>query len=217
MVAAVFVNLTGVLTGFVEPLGWFAFAGLQSALFILLYYAGAFGGADAKSLICLSVMYPVSLTDFMAELGGGKLTIPISAFNNALILTLIFPLFNFAWNVSMKLKGVDLFKGLERESTYRKFLALFLLRKISFSHYRSNSFKFTLAEKRSRNGLKKIVFFTRFFEEDFDTCFKDYDYVFASFLIPLQAFMLLGLAVRLLYGDIILQLALLIVKTMLRF
>ena len=215
MVAAVFINIAGVLTGLVEPVGWLVFAGLQSALFILLYYAGAFGGADAKSLICLSIMYPTCLTDFLTELSIGRLTVPLSAFNNAIILTLVFPVFNLLWNFSMKLRGVELFKGLEEEGLHRKTAAIFLLMKIRFSHYCSNSFRFALAEKCSRSGFKRIVF-TKTLGEDAGSRIKDEEYVFASFLIPLQIFILLGLAIRLMYGDILLLLTFMIVRLLIK-
>lgn len=214
-VAAVFINLAGVLTGLVEPVGWLVFAGLQSALFILLYYAGAFGGADAKSLICLSIMYPTCLTEFLTELSIGRLTVPLSAFDNAIILTLVFPFFNLVWNFSMRLKGVELFKGLEREGLHRRIAALFLLVKISFSHYSSNSFRFALAEKYSRSGVKRIVF-TKTLGEDSGGMLRGEEYVFASFLIPLQVFILLGLVIRLLYGDILLLLTLMIVRLLIK-
>ncbi|MEM1548598.1 MAG: A24 family peptidase [Thermoproteota archaeon] len=212
---AVFINLAGVLTSIVEPVGWLVFAGLQSALFILLYYAGAFGGADAKSLICLSIMYPTCLAEFLTDLSIGRLAVPLSAFDNAIILTLVFPLFNLLWNLSMRLRGVELFKGLEKEGLHRRIAALFLLMKISFSQYRSNSFRFALAEKYSRSGVKRIVF-TKTLGEDSGSRLRDEEYVFTSFLIPLQAFILLGLVIRLLYGDILLLLTLIIVRMLIK-
>lgn len=215
---ALFINLAGVLEGLVDPLGWIMLTGLQSALFIALYYlgafAGAFGGADAKSLICLSIMHPTSITGFMIDLSMGRLTEPLSALNNALILSLIFPVFNLLWNVYMKIKGVELFEGLEKEGFHKRFLALFLLMKIRFSHYRSNPSKFTLAEKYSRSGVRRIVFM-KALKDDVVRGFKDDDYVFTNFLIPFQVFILLGFVIRLVYGDILLQIALLIVRVIL--
>ena len=214
-IAALILNIIGVLTGLVELLGWLVFSGLQAAFFILLYYAGTFGGADAKSLICLSIMYPTCLVDFMHDLSIGMLTVPLSSFNNALVFTLAFPLSNLAWNIYVKHKGIELFKGLERESLLRKFFALLLLRKIRFSQYSSNKHRFTLSEKYTRSGVRRIVFYSRL-EEEPRGRFKDEDYVFTSFLIPLQVFILLGLVVRLLYGDVVLKIALTIVMLLLK-
>ncbi|MBO3799599.1 MAG: prepilin peptidase [Candidatus Brockarchaeota archaeon] len=215
IIAALLINLAGVLTGIVEPMSWLVFAGLQSALFTLLYYAGAFGGADAKSLICLSIMYPTCLTEILTELSIGRLTVPLSAFDNAIILTLVFPVFNLLWNFSMRLRGVELFKGLEKEGLHRRIAALFLLTKISFSYYRSNSFRYALAEKYSRSGVKRIVF-TKTLGEDSGSRLRDEEYVFTNFLIPLQVFILLGLVIRLLYGDILLLLTLVIVRLLIK-
>jgi preflagellin peptidase FlaK len=213
---ALAINLVGILEGLVDPFGWLVFAALQSAFFILLYYVNAFGGADAKSLICLSIMYPTSLIDFLTNLSMGRLNIPLSAFDNALLLTLVFPIFNLLWNVSLRQSGVELFKGLSKEGLHRRIAALLLLRKIRFSHYRSNSFKFALAEKYTRSGSRKMVFVKRLVGEEAPVEFDDDDYVFVSFLMPFQVFILVGLAIRLLYGDILLLLALMIVRLLLR-
>ena len=208
LASAVILNLPGVLNGSVEPAWWLLLAGVQSGLFTLLYYGGVYGGADAKGLMCLSLMYPSTPTGFLTDLSMGRLPVAFSTMNNALMLTILYLPVNLLWNLGVKLKGVELFKGLERESLLRRLAALLLLRKVSFSHYRADT-RFLLAERRSRSGVRRIVFSRRIDEDRAEQAFNPDEHVFTSFLMPLQALMLLGLVIRLFYGDILLSLSLL--------
>lgn len=215
-VAALALNSLGVFANAVEPVGWLIFAGLQSLLFLLLYYSGVYGGADAKSLICLSLMYPSSMEGLFTDLSTGRLPVPFSTFNNAVTLTILYLPINLFWNLTMRMKGVKLFKGLEKENALRRVAALMLLRKVRFSNYRSNSNRFLLAEKRSRSGVRRIVFSRKIDgEKEGEQSFEEDDYVFTSFLMPFQVFMLIGFLLRLLYGDILLSLAFFFTRLML--
>ncbi|MBO3833435.1 MAG: prepilin peptidase [Candidatus Brockarchaeota archaeon] len=209
LASAVILNLPGVFNGSVEPAWWLLFAGLQSGLFILLYYAGVYGGADAKGLMCLSLMYPSTPTGFLIDLSTGRLPVAFSTMNNALMLTVLYLPINLFWNISVKLRGVELFKGLEKENLLRRAAALLLLRKVRFSHYCAENSRFLLAERRSRSGVRRIVF-SRKMDEKAEQGFKPDEHVFTSFLMPLQVLLLLGLVVRLFYGDILLALSLLV-------
>ncbi|MEM2050259.1 MAG: prepilin peptidase [Thermoproteota archaeon] len=209
LASAVILNVPGVLNGSVDPAWWLLFAGLQSGLFILLYYGGVYGGADAKGLMCLSLMYPSTPTDFLVDLSMGRLPVAFSTMNNALMLTVLYLPVNLLWNLSVKLRGVELFKDLERESIFRRVAALLLLRKVRFSQYLAENSRFLLAEKRSRSGVRRIVF-SRKIDEKAEHVFKPEEHVFTSFLMPLQVLLLLGLVIRLFYGDILLSLSLLL-------
>jgi len=109
-----------------ELLNYFIFSFITtSALSVLLFYAGAFGGADAKALMCLSLTlpyYPVLLkpqTDLISPL-----LLPITVFSNAVLLASLTVFYNVLRNSGWKFKtGQPLFKGLENESFWRKLLA----------------------------------------------------------------------------------------------
>ncbi len=212
LASALLLNMLGVFQGSVEPAWWLVFTGLQSLLFLLLYYGGVYGGADAKSLMCLSLMYPSSPTGFLIELSTGRLPVAFSTLNNALMLTMLYLPANLIWNLSVRLKGAELFKGLEKEGFLRRAAALMLLRKVRFSQYCSENSRFLLAEKRSRSGLRRIVFSRRINGDEAEQVFNSDEHVFASFLMPLQVLVLLGLLTRLFYGDILLSISLLIVS-----
>jgi preflagellin peptidase FlaK len=207
--SALLINILSVLNGSVEPFWWIVFAGLQSGLFLLLYYGGVYGGADAKALMCLSLMYPSSPTGFLTDLSMARLPVAFSTMNNALLLTTLYLPLNLFWNLHVKLKGVELFKGLGKESVLRRIAALLLLRKVRFSQYRAENTRFVLAERRSRSGLRRIVFARRLDEDKAEQSFDEDEHVFTSFLMPLQTLILLGLVARLFYGDILLSLSLL--------
>ncbi|MCX8183808.1 MAG: prepilin peptidase [Crenarchaeota archaeon] len=215
LASAIVLNILGVLNGSVEPAWWLLFAGLQSGLFILLYYAGVYGGADAKGLMCLSLMYPSTPTGFLVDLSMARLPVAFSTMNNALMLTILYLPVNLLWNISVKLKGVELFKGLEKESMFRRVAALLLLRKVRFSHYLAENSRFLLAEKRSRSGVRRIVF-SRKIDEKAEQAFNPEEHVFTSFLMPLQVLLLLGLVVRLFYGDILLVLSLVLASRLIK-
>lgn len=212
LASALLINIPCVFNGSVKPVWWLVFAGLQSMLFLLLYYGGAYGGADAKSLMCLSLMYPSSPTGFLIDLGAGRLPVAFSTMDNALMLTVLYLPANLLWNLSVKLRGVGLFKGLEKEGLLRRVAALLLFRKVSFSQYRAENSRFLLAERRSRSGLRRIVFSRRIDGEEVEQVFNGDEHVFTSFLMPLQVMILLGLLIRLFYGDMLLTLSLLIVN-----
>jgi hypothetical protein len=94
---------------------------------------------------------------------------------------------------------------LGKESVLRRIAALLLLRKVRFSHYRAENTRFLLAERRSRSGLRRIVFTRRLDDDKAEQSFDEDEHVFTSFLMPLQVLILLGLVARLFYGDFLLN------------
>jgi preflagellin peptidase FlaK len=99
---------------------------ITSVMSIALFYAGAFGGADAKALMCIALALPspVYLVPSVRE----RLFLPIfpfTVFSNAVLLaalTAVYALLrNFVWKLRV---GGGLFAGLESESIWRKITAL---------------------------------------------------------------------------------------------
>jgi preflagellin peptidase FlaK len=104
---------------------------VTSSLAIVLFYAGAFGGADAKAFICLSLALPQYPTHFFSALAMFPSTVlvsplfPITVFSNSVLLAAFSVVYALLRNLSWKLKtGSKLFEGLEKESFGRKLLAL---------------------------------------------------------------------------------------------
>jgi len=95
---------------------------VTSALAIALFYTGAFGGADAKALMCLALAlpYPVYFTPnvFLR-------IFPFTVFSNAVLLAALAAVYAIMRNVLWKLRNkTKLFAGLEGESVWRKTIAL---------------------------------------------------------------------------------------------
>nr|MDO8081730.1 A24 family peptidase [Candidatus Freyarchaeota archaeon] len=85
---------------------------------LVFYIIKIFGGADAKAMICVSLLIPknvsLSLTPFFA----------FTVFLNTSILLGVLYLIILSSNLVRHLRGENLFPGLESESKWRKILAL---------------------------------------------------------------------------------------------
>jgi preflagellin peptidase FlaK len=105
--------------------------GLTSAFAIAIFYAGGFGGADAKALMCLALMipfYPAGLPEPLSKEISPISTnfFPLSIFNNSVLLAALTAIGMLLYNVSWRLKtGNKLFGGTyNNESIGRKIVVL---------------------------------------------------------------------------------------------
>jgi len=100
--------------------------GLTFALSIALFYTGAFGGADAKALICISLALPSYPIYLLQPLFGFISPIfPVTVFCNAVLLAALSVVYVLIRNGLWKHRtGKPLFGGFEKESTGRKILTL---------------------------------------------------------------------------------------------
>jgi preflagellin peptidase FlaK len=98
---------------------------ITSIFSIALFYVGAFGGADAKALICIALAMPLP-PDFIEPLSRFvSFIFPITVFSNGVIIAALSVFYallrNFIWR---QRTGQRLFEGFENESLGRKTLAL---------------------------------------------------------------------------------------------
>lgn len=97
---------------------------ITAALSVALFYAGAFGGADAKALMCLALALP-SYRNYLFQLNVSFVSpiFPLTVFSNGVLFaafTVVYAaLRNFVWRFR---KGRKLFEGFENESIWRKVL-----------------------------------------------------------------------------------------------
>ena len=106
---------------------------ITSALSIILFYAGAFGGADAKALICLSLALPYPVHLFQ-PLGFVSPLFPITVFCNAVLLAALTVFYAIARNLLWKYRtGKKLFEGFEGEAMGRKILTVLCGYKINIT------------------------------------------------------------------------------------
>ena len=99
---------------------------ITSVISITLFYTGAFGGADAKALICLSLALPSHPTSlFQPSLSFGYSLFPITVLSNGVLLAALSAFYALFRNYLWKFRtGRRLFEGFERESFSRKTVAL---------------------------------------------------------------------------------------------
>lgn len=81
--------------------------GLTAALAIILFYAGGFGGADAKALMCLALAMPFYPENIFSPLSReispiAQAFFPLTVFNNSVLLAaataIYILLYNVAWH-----------------------------------------------------------------------------------------------------------------------
>ena len=100
---------------------------LTSTFAIILFYAGGFGGADAKALMCLALALPFAPDQLVTPLSGqpsliSKSFFPITVFSNSVLFAAFTAVVLLAYNAFWRLKMHEpLFEGdLEKESWGKK-------------------------------------------------------------------------------------------------
>jgi len=204
----------GLLGAYLEE-GWVAYlasVGLSTALSVALFYAGFFGGADAKAIIGVSLTLP-----YHPSLPPGRATarpimpgypFPITVLLNSTLLTvvLVVPL-TLSRNILWKLRGPGgaLFEGLERESVWKKALALLIGYKVKAKEL-DRLFVYPIEEIRvGRGGVERRLRLSIRIEEGErlkGLIPRTDQAVWVSPGLPLMASIFLGFLVALLHGDL---------------
>jgi len=188
---------------------------VTSAFSVALFYAGAFGGADAKALMCLALALPLypsyllwSSIMFMSPL------FPITVFSNGVLLAAFTVVYAVVRNLVWKLRtGGKFFEGFENESTWRKALVFLTGYKVKATALEHGHFyplediditKIGENEKRllvlprdekAEGVVEKILSATR--EERLP------NEVWATPGLPLLIFITVGFIVALTFGDLV--------------
>ncbi len=195
---------------------------MTSGLAIVLFYAGAFGGADAKALICLSLALPHYPADLFSAFAVSTpavlvspLLFPITVFTNSVLLAAFTAVYALLRNLVWKLKtGSKLFEGFEKESFGRKLLALLTGYKISVVKLERSEYLYPLedisitegsqADRRllvvpkdeSREQIVKRI-------SDAVQDRKILNEVWATPGLPMLIFITAGLIIGLVFGDLV--------------
>jgi preflagellin peptidase FlaK len=195
--------------------------GLTSAFAITLFYAGGFGGADAKALMCLALALPFYPKSLVTPLFGetspiSQFFFPITVFSNSVLLaaaTAIYMLFhNIFWHIKT---GRKLFEeNHQKESFWKKFLVLITGYKVSVENLKEKEYFYPLedVEENVEKGFKrKLVVIPR--DEDRNAIIerltknveagKIQDMVWATPGLPMLIFITAGLIIALFFGDMV--------------
>jgi len=183
----------------------------------VLFYAGAFGGADAKALICLALAlpyYPVYLLPNLTFFSS-ILPLPITVFSNAVLLAAFSAVYALLRNSLWKLRTeAKLFAGFENESVWRKILVLITGYKVELATLERSAHVYPLediAAKETGEDERRLLVFPK--DETRETIVarilsagregKIQNDVWITPGLPLLIFITAGLIIALLFGDIV--------------
>jgi len=194
--------------------------GLTTAFAIILFYAGGFGGADAKALMCLALALPFYPQEPPTPLSGEvspimQIFFPLTVFSNSVLLaalTAIYMLFhNLLWQ---RKTGKKLFEGEQKsESIGKKILVLITGYKIPIKRLKEKWHLYPMedVEKRENSTVRKLVALPK--DEGRDAIVERLaeaveageiqDMVWATPGLPMLIFMTIGLIIALFFGDMV--------------
>ncbi|MEM2105937.1 MAG: A24 family peptidase C-terminal domain-containing protein [Candidatus Bathyarchaeia archaeon] len=194
--------------------------GLTAALAIALFYAGGFGGADAKALMCLALalpFYPQNIfTPIFKEISPiARTFFPLTVFNNSVLLAaataIYILLYNIAWHEK---NGKKLFEEFEGESAGKKILVLITSYKMPIQKLKEKWHIYPMEdveENAQEESKRKLVIIPKDEErnaiierlEKAAESGKIQNMVWATPGLPMLIFITAGLIIGLFIGDII--------------
>jgi len=198
-----------------------ASAGFTVGLAFLLFYSGAFGGADSKALMCIALALPFAPVTLFTPLLADSLSpiaqfmFPLTIFSNAVLFAAVSGVYmilhNFVWH---KKNGKEMFTGtLAHESPWKKLIILITGYKVTVGKLKEKWHVFPMEDlDDGENALqRKLVVVPR--DEGRDKIVERLSnavqagridtYVWATPGLPMLIFITLGLIVALLCGDIV--------------
>jgi archaeal preflagellin peptidase FlaK len=197
--------------------------GATVAIAFLLFYSGAFGGADSKAFMCIAVSLPFApalLTPLFGEFSLSPLAqyiYPITIFSNAVVFAALSGVYmvlrNLVWH---KKTGKKMFTGtLAKESSGKKLLVLITGYRMPISKLKEKWHVFPMEDveaDENEGGLRqKLVVIPQ--EEGRNGIVerlsgaieagKIDSYIWATPGLPMLIFVTLGLIVALVFGDVV--------------
>ena len=180
----------------------------------VLFYAGAFGGADAKALMCLALALPYYPTNLLSQAPFFSPILPLTVFSNAVLLAALTVVYALLRNLLWKLKGAKLFEGFQNESLWRKLLVLVTGYKVELAALEKNAHVFPIediAAGETGEGERRLLLFPK--DETQEAIMarlrsagqegKIKDGIWVTPGLPLLIFITAGLIIALLFGDIV--------------
>lgn len=187
---------------------------ITSIFSIVLFYVGAYGGADAKALMCIALALPFPPDIANPFSGFVSIIFPITIFSNGVIIAVFSVFYALGRNLIWRLKGnKGFFKDYENASLGRKILAVLCGYKVSLGKLK-DSFLYPLEDFRvNKQGEKKrfLLLFPKDEERDeiVDRIITANvegeigDSVWATPGLPMLIFITLGFILALIVGDFV--------------
>jgi len=180
-----------------------------------LFYFGLFGGADCKAIICLGLTLPLPPSSFQPVLGYLHPVFPVvvvvTGFVCSAAIAVWYGLRNFAAYFSRR---EDMFEGLQREGAWRKAMACILGYRAEVSKLRSTFYLYPMEEVlQSAEGPHRALKLYMDAETDREPVVSEFSKSLAKMGyegkvwvtpgIPMLLFILIGLGLALVLGDIV--------------
>lgn len=219
---AIALSLSDLLLFDPSKLGLFGVSvGLTVGLAFLLFYSGAFGGADSKALMCIAFSLPFAPVTLFAPVLANSLSpisqfiFPLTIFSNAVLFAaasgIYMILHNFLWH---RRNGKEMFTGtLAHESAWKKIVILVTGYKVTIGKLKEKWHVFPMedVEADDCSVKRKLVIIPNddgragIVERLSNAAQsgKIDTYVWATPGLPMLIFITLGLIVALLCGDIV--------------
>jgi preflagellin peptidase FlaK len=187
---------------------------ITSVMAVALFYAGAFGGADAKALMCIALALPTPVR-LMSSVSLFLPIFPFTVFSNAVLLaalTAVYALFrNLVWRLRAE---AGLLTGFENESVWRKITVLITGYKVKPATLEKSPHSYPLEDiivKENGETQRKLLTFPK--DETRETIVarilsasrdgKIQNGVWVTPGLPLLIFITAGLIIALLAGDLV--------------
>ena len=186
---------------------------VATVLALGIFYFGLFGGADAKAIICLGLTLPLATRSFQSLLGYPHPFFPVTVMIMGYICSASVAVwFGLRNSLTYIRDRRNMFDGLEQEPKWRKLTAFFTGYRASVSKLRSTFYLYPMEE--IPNGATKRSF--KFFfdaEIDRDQLVSKFSESFSRLGfqgdvwvtpgLPMLLFILIGLVITLVFGDVV--------------
>lgn len=163
--------------------------GLTIGISLALYYVGAYGGADAKALMVISLTIPVRWPNFHIHPFTS-----LYSFTNGLLISIVIPTYFLIYNIFRIVRGEKIFDGID-ERTIRKVFACFIGTLLKDAKER----KFWFPMEKIVDEKRKFQFSPLI---DIDVKVNR-DVMWMTPGIPLLIFITAGFIASILFGDIL--------------
>ncbi len=187
---------------------------LTSVMAVALFYVGAFGGADAKALMCIALALP-SPVRLVSSASLFLPVFPFTVFSNAVLLAALSAVYAFFRNLVWALRTkARLFAGFENESVLRKITVLITGYKVEPANLEKTPHSYPLEDitvKEDGSTERRLLAFPK--DETRETIVarivsankegKIQGGVWATPGLPLLIFITAGLIIALLVGDLV--------------
>jgi preflagellin peptidase FlaK len=189
--------------------------GLTTLLSFTVFYFGLFAGADAKALICLSLAIPLFPSTYETLLGYVHPIFPMAVFAIGYVCSVSVAVWIGAKNLPRLLgHRAELFKGLEQEPPWKKAIAAITGYPCTVAKLSSTFYLYPMEEVvEGTDGAKRRLSLYFNAEADRDQMVAKLvsslskvgspNEVWVSPGIPMIVFMLIGLIITLIFGDLI--------------